>query len=327
MSDDEDVPPLEDMSELVHQIETLRQQPSKSPHVTHVAAVQEQHEDKTMRSCCENGAKYVITKETSESSLRPKTDKPQTFGGMKKGFLFGGSNIGKSRLQSESSSVRQTTSASPDDDIPLIKPKDPDAKQKQYQIDEVQEAMTAGRNFLQNKDWVTEDLLHKVENNGTLLHGLSNPHFMQALNEFQSNPQQALEKYGDNPEVQRFLKEFCALLGDHFTKMPSNTSSQSDGVASGNGITSESHSEQAEISVHRTTKPQQKPADPEEQRVQQILEDPEIRTILLDPDVKSLIDMLRTNPDNAQRLLYQSDSSLQIKIRRLVDVGLLQFQK
>ena len=70
---------------------------------------------------------------------------------MKKGFLFGGSNIGKSRLQSESSSVRQTTSASPDDDIPLIKPKDPDAKQKQYQIDEVQEAMTAGRNFLQNK--------------------------------------------------------------------------------------------------------------------------------------------------------------------------------
>ena len=36
---------------------------------------------------------------------------------------------------------------------------------------------------------------------------------MQALNEFQSNPQQALEKYGDNPEVQRFLKEFCALLG------------------------------------------------------------------------------------------------------------------
>ena len=69
--------------------------------------------------------------------------------------------------------------------------------------------------FMIFSDWLTEDLLHEVENNKTILHGLSSPHLMQALNEFQSNPQQAMEKYGNNPEVQKFFKEFCTLLGKY----------------------------------------------------------------------------------------------------------------
>ena len=66
---------------------------------------------------------------------------------MKKGFLF---SKPKPKSDSESTPVRQTT-AKEDDDIPLLKPKDPDAKQKQYQIDEVQQAMSASQSFLQNK--------------------------------------------------------------------------------------------------------------------------------------------------------------------------------
>jgi hypothetical protein len=67
--------------------------------------------------------------------------------------------------------------------------------------------------YLPFTDWVTEDLLGKVQNNETLLRGMSNPHFMQALAEFQSNPQAAMAKYQDNPEMQKFLKDFCGILG------------------------------------------------------------------------------------------------------------------
>jgi len=36
---------------------------------------------------------------------------------------------------------------------------------------------------------------------------------MQAINEFQANPQAAMHKYRDNAAMQAFFRDFCALLG------------------------------------------------------------------------------------------------------------------
>jgi len=36
---------------------------------------------------------------------------------------------------------------------------------------------------------------------------------MQAIAEFQANPQAAMQKYGDSAAVQSFFLQFCALLG------------------------------------------------------------------------------------------------------------------
>jgi len=36
---------------------------------------------------------------------------------------------------------------------------------------------------------------------------------VQAIAEFQANPQAAMQKYGDNAAMQAFFCEFCALLG------------------------------------------------------------------------------------------------------------------
>ena len=68
-------------------------------------------------------------------------------------------------------------------------------------------------------DWVTEDLLEKVQKNATVFKRLGDPRFMQAINEFQSNPKEAMEKYANNLEVQTFLKEFCGLLGIFFSSI------------------------------------------------------------------------------------------------------------
>lgn len=37
------------------------------------------------------------------------------------------------------------------------------------------------------------------------------------MQEFGSNPKEAMAKYGSNPEFRQLMMEFSALMGDHFT--------------------------------------------------------------------------------------------------------------
>ena len=68
-------------------------------------------------------------------------------------------------------------------------------------------------------DWITEDLLSKVEKNPKLLKQLEDERFSQALTAFQANPQQAMLAVQNDPEVKEFIQEFCGLLGDHFASL------------------------------------------------------------------------------------------------------------
>ena len=68
-----------------------------------------------------------------------------TFAGMKKGFLFGGSN----KKQKEKYST--STAKSAEVEVPLISPRDPGSKERMYEFPEVQQAINAGQNLLQNK--------------------------------------------------------------------------------------------------------------------------------------------------------------------------------
>ena len=40
---------------------------------------------------------------------------------------------------------------------------------------------------------------------------------MAAFQEFQTNPQEAAKKYGNNTEMKEFIQEFSGLMGNHFT--------------------------------------------------------------------------------------------------------------
>ena len=48
---------------------------------------------------------------------------------------------------------------------------------------------------------------------------MTDPNFMKMLENFHSNPGEVMRKYASNPEMSQFLKEFCALMGDHFTQL------------------------------------------------------------------------------------------------------------
>jgi len=62
-------------------------------------------------------------------------------------------------------------------------------------------------------EWLTDDLLNRIQSNSELCQRLQDPTFMQAINEFPANPQAAMHKYRDNAAMQAFFRDFCALLG------------------------------------------------------------------------------------------------------------------
>ena len=52
--------------------------------------------------------------------------------------------------------------------------------------------------------------------NPKLLKAFQNPQYMQAFTEFGKNPQEAMKKYGNNPEFRELMAEFSGFMGDHF---------------------------------------------------------------------------------------------------------------
>ena len=58
-----------------------------------------------------------------------------------------------------------------------------------------------------------------MEKHPVLSKALHDPQLAQVMSQFQSNPKAVLQAAAGNPEVQEFLKEFCALMGDHFSDL------------------------------------------------------------------------------------------------------------
>lgn len=42
---------------------------------------------------------------------------------------------------------------------------------------------------------------------------------MKAISEFQTNPREAMVKYGNNKEIMEGLQEFCMLMGGQFQNL------------------------------------------------------------------------------------------------------------
>ncbi|XP_045195278.2 uncharacterized protein LOC123550878 [Mercenaria mercenaria] len=357
MSANEDVPPLEDMSELIKQVDALRELKHKEQ-TRPTQVLQNGHGDslRTKEKIPEPKEKKE-TKKKTEQPLTEKSEKSNsaasvessaptsktgqgsgssTFGGMKKGFLFGGAPKSKS-VQENKSIVANKSQGSENvskqsktggnktlEDIPFVR-KNEGVKSEEFRFSEVQEAMEkTNSKLMENKDWVTDDLLSKLEKNEKLAKRLQDPKFIQAIGDFQKNPTEALQKYGNNAEVQEFFKDFCGLMGDHFSKLDdqqgragqSSLPSQPK-VVTGGG---------ADLQVRSSTNPHQ-PTAADEAKMQEILSDPEIRDILVDPNIQDLFEHLRKDPEKGQRLLQTATGDLRQKIHRLVQAGLLQFQK
>ena len=72
--------------------------------------------------------------------------------------------------------------------------------------------------FCYVSEWVTDDLLTQVQKSDILMKKMNDSRFMQAMQEFQTNPGAAIAKYSGDNDMEAFLKEFCSILGNiHLT--------------------------------------------------------------------------------------------------------------
>ena len=81
-----------------------------------------------------------------------------------------------------------------------------------------------------------------------------------------------------------------AVVGDHFTKLGDVQSTQ----------TTKPASQTMDMCVRSSSDPSQETSEDEE-KMQRLLAKPEVRDALLDADIQRLLEMLRKNPDAAQR--------------------------
>lgn len=295
--DDSDIPPLEDMTELIDQVNMLRKDvlPGRPMESSKIPT---------------DPSTKKITESSSKNHSLAQSQSQKSFGGFKKGFL----NNPKPK-KGKSPSLAEPRKK---DDIPVIKPKNPEQKNKGMEIPEVQEAMKSNIPSLENKDWITEDLLKKIEGNPSLAKLLMDPKFTAALSQVQTDPMKAMAMLSSNPEMQKALQEFSALLGEHFTSLGNSAVGMKSTVSQDNdiGLTERASARQ---------QPPVPPSPEDQAKMQEILSDPEVMRVLQDHQIQKLLTMMKTNPDAAQLEVKNANADMRAKIQKLVEVGLLGF--
>jgi hypothetical protein len=93
-----------------------------------------------------------------------------------------------------------------------------------------------------------------------------NNRMIDKISKFQKNPQQALKECENDSEAQEFLKEFMKIMGVHLT---TNTGKE----------------------------------DHEQKKVNELVNNSDVRELLMDKDVQDLFASLKINPENSQRLV------------------------
>ncbi|XP_071956529.1 uncharacterized protein [Antedon mediterranea] len=331
---DDGPPPLEDMTEVLEKLNKVKlkvRESSKSTNpVVKSTAPPPEHkgqakgQPKPTKNAAVQVGKSVVIKSSSSDST--------SFGGMRKGFLF---NSGKSKPQTKSKVQSENPKTIPDsevktsnDNITVLKPKKETTNQ--HEIAEVQEAMKETiPSWLENKSWITGDLLATIEKHPKLAEQIQKPKFAMAVARFQDSPQKAMSDFQHDPELQQFFKEFFSVLGDHFTKLGDSQTNPTnyDAMNCGNsGI--RVHEGSADIAPQCSSSNKLNQSTQEDEiRMQKILEDPEIREVLADTRIQRLFEMLRKEPHKVQGLLQRASADLKPKVQRLVDCGLLDYQR
>lgn len=169
---------------------------------------------------------------------------------------------------------------------------------------------------MQNLEWITDDLLKKIEANPSLAKLLMDPKFTAALSQVQADPVKAMAMLSSNPEMQKALQEFSGILGDHFSLL--GHSEQISTAPRNIGLT-----EHRTPTQHGPVSSTPSPED--EAKMQELLSDPEVMKALQDHQIQKLLTLMKTNPDAAQLELKNATADTKAKIQKLVEVGLLGF--
>ena len=256
-------------------------------------------------------AKAVVMPSTAKETTAPRTarpPKPQS-GGMKKGFLSGGSKPAR----------RADAPKGPAGAVPFVAPKKESAKSA-LELPEVQQEMAASEAAAAGlgggKDgWVTPDLLSKIGADPVLRKAFTDPQYAEVMAALQTDPAGAIKKYGHKEELAVFLRKFMALMGDHFTALADANDAQAGPGAGGSGMA-------ARGAPAVEPKPESAAERSAREAAERAMSDPEIAAILREPAVQAVLDKLQQG--RAVEVEAQMRSpEMMAKLRRLAQAGLI----
>ncbi|CAD8091997.1 unnamed protein product [Paramecium sonneborni] len=241
---------------------------------------------------------YTKPIEQKPVQIQQTKQQDNVFTGLKKGFLNDQNN-----------------------DQDIIKPKE---KKNPLEIDEVQANMKQnnqsqfGQFLTQNKEeWLNQDLLQKITNNPKLQKLFTNPEYLSAVQQMQSNPTGIMQRYKNNPEFVELMSEYMKTMGEHFQQLNPQKKDQSQ----------QQQQQQSKV-IPVNQPPQKKQPQSQEEKIQDIIEnDKEVKAVLLDPRVQAFIEFLqRTGKVDFQEFAYK-DPQLMQKLQILIQKGVLNVQR
>ena len=248
MSDDE-MPELEDLSEQLNEIRKARGIDEKNvPKDIKIGVINEKNDNN-------NNKKNIPINNTPPPQTKPKEQKQEQkpkakidnkrdeenagFSFLKRGFLkrhnFSEDNNKDKAKKEPPKEVKKETQNKKEEPVDLTHIKsNPGTTTKTNVINNfnkdlksTQESSKINPNMLNNlannkQQWLNQELLMKIAQNPNLMRCFMDPRFSTVIQELQTNPQECLKKYGNNPEFSNFIKDFSALMGDHFNNLAKN---------------------------------------------------------------------------------------------------------
>lgn len=155
-----------------------------------------------------------------------------------------------------------------------------------------------------NNSWMTPELLQKIAAKPILRKAFTDPRYQSAMTEMQTDPQAAMRKYADVPEIREFLQSFMALMGEHFSALADKQESE-----------------------RASSAPAAPVLTPEQQKAQDVAQhamaDPEVREIVADPRIQALLQSMQSGREFELDAAARSDPDVVRKLRKLSEAGLI----
>ena len=247
MSDDE-MPELEDLSEQLNEIRKARGIDEKNiPKDIKIGVINEKNNNKVNIPITTSSPPQVPVQvpkqQKQEEKPKPKQDNKRDednfgFGLFKRGFLKRhnfSEDENKNKKEKEPKKENKEIPTKKEEPVDLTHIKsNPGTTTKTNVINNfnkdlksTQESSKINPNMLNNlannkQQWLNQELLMKIAQNPNLMRCFMDPRFSTVIQELQTNPQECLKKYGNNPEFSNFIKDFSALMGDHFNNLAKN---------------------------------------------------------------------------------------------------------
>ncbi|GMH54556.1 hypothetical protein TrRE_jg13192, partial [Triparma retinervis] len=298
-------------------------------------------------------------KKKEQIERKKEAKRAKKFGGGLKGGFFGakkkkGSKKKPPSSSSSSSSTSKNTSPSSSevyelsptgDMIPTLTSRPPSSKSSDpLVLDEVQRALGSDPASMLNQSasqWATPSLTSKIMSNPRLAMGMSNPRFLQAIEDMKRDPEGAKRKYKGKKEIEDFIKEFMGVMGQHFTEM-----GEQEAKGKGEGQQQQQQQQQQQRQRQQQQGPALGPLAKEalerqaareargevgwddssasKAAVDAIVGDSEISAVLMDPEMQRVLQEC-AKPGRMGK--YMQDGKWGPKIRMLIDKGLIKVEK